>query len=105
MTSNNKTSAADREQLEKRIAELKAELEGLSKRLNEQGSEAIESAKKTVKEAVDSLKEIYKDDLAALKKHGEDVSTKIKENPVAATAIAAGVGLLVGILSNRSRSK
>lgn len=105
MPTTGKPSQAEREDLEKKIANLKIELDNLSRRLNEEGAEAFDTAKKTAKEAIDSLKETFKDDLAELKKHGEDVGNKIKDNPLAATAIAAGVGLLVGILSSANRSR
>lgn len=98
--------AADNERLQSEMAELRAELSRLSTTLTDMAShryEALRDRAAGVAEDVVRQGAVWRDQ--AYSRAGEmeaDVERSIRERPIAAVAIAAGIGYLVGLIS-RSR--
>jgi ElaB/YqjD/DUF883 family membrane-anchored ribosome-binding protein len=100
--------------MEERVttAQLKADLavvlrdaEALIKATSEQGGDKLAEAATRARESLEAAKLRLRDAEIAARRHGEDAvratEDYVKQNPWQAVGIAAGVGLIVGVLLAR----
>lgn len=78
-----RTSSTNNDELREQIDTLKTDFANLSDTVRKQASRGIEQAQETAAEKV------------------EDLEAHIRRNPIQATAIAAGIGFLIGAILSR----
>ena len=92
-------------QLKADLAAVLRDAEMLIKATSEQGSENFTAAAARVRESLEAAKLRLRDAEIAARRHGEDAvhatEDYVKQNPWQAIGIAAGVGLIVGVLLAR----
>lgn len=86
---------------EEQIAELKSELASVTKKLSEQGSSLYEDARDNASETYDMLRKRGRVAAREVKHQAQIVGESARENPLAAAAIVAGVGLVLALLARR----
>lgn len=77
------SNASSNEELREQLETLKADFANLSETVRKQASRGIEQAQERAAEKV------------------EDLEAKIRRNPIQSTAIAAGIGFLIGAILSR----
>lgn len=97
-----KTSAAD---FETQIEILRAEVAKLSRQLSSSGERSYVAARRAASDGVDHLRAQGEATLDGLRANARDieqqVTTAVREKPVTALAIAAGIGFLFALLARR----
>lgn len=93
------------EDLKADIERLKKDIAALTKQLHATGEHSVSAAKRAASESVEHLKQQGEATLADLKMGARDLEAQltetVREKPVTALAIAAGVGYLLALLSRR----
>ncbi|MFC5387248.1 YqjD family protein [Aquamicrobium segne] len=91
--------------LEADIAQLKADIENLSKQLSEAGQKSYDSASKVAAKGVEHLRAQGEAAMESIKGNAQDFEEQmlvtIREKPVTSLAVAAGLGFLIGLVSRR----
>ncbi|ARE40211.1 hypothetical protein RGUI_2070 [Rhodovulum sp. P5] len=97
--------AARRDDLERQIQDLQADIAGISRTLSEMGAAKGEAFRNGAERQAADLRARGEDALSALRDSGIDLghqaSDAIREKPARAMGIAVGVGFLVGLLAGR----
>jgi ElaB/YqjD/DUF883 family membrane-anchored ribosome-binding protein len=93
------------ENLEAEIKQLKADIEKLARQLARTGELGYGSARKAATEGVEQLRAQGEAAMESLRGNAGDLERKIadqvREKPVTALAVAAGLGFLFALLSRR----
>ncbi len=104
MTSEDEKAVAEGEQVLKELRDALAEAREVLDRLAEERGEEVGPAKAKLRAAMDALREKAQLGGEQLRDGVERTKEMIADNPLAAVGIAAGVGLVVGLLIPRGRS-
>ena len=64
--------------------------------LKEMGEKAVDTARETFEDVKDKATDLYQEGVEKTRELGEYLSDSIREKPIQAVLIAAGVGLLLG---------
>lgn len=101
-TAETTKSAAE---LEADIRRLQADIEALTRQLAEAGEHRIGAAKRAAAEGVEQLRQKGEAAMESLSGNARDIEAQViasvREKPVTALAVAAGVGFLFALLSRR----
>lgn len=99
---NVKSDPAD---LEAEIARLREDVSRLTDELSRTGRHSYSAAQRAAREGADHLRATSQAAVDALKSNAGDVEqqvvTAVREKPLTALAIAAGIGCLLGLMSRR----
>jgi ElaB/YqjD/DUF883 family membrane-anchored ribosome-binding protein len=86
---------------EDQIAELKNELASVTKKLSRQGNDLYEDVRDNASETYDALRKHGRRAAREVKHQAHLATDTARENPLAAAAVVAGVGLLLALLIRR----
>lgn len=89
--------------LKKRVAELTDELARREQKMAEEVESMADKGRHYWNEAYDSLSENFSHATDKAKRVGKEADRYAKDNPYAAAGIAAALGFLVGLMSDRRR--
>ncbi len=99
------TDTVTTEKLKEDLAAVMRDAEALIKASADQGGEKVTEARAKIRESIDAAKARVRQAELAARKHGEEAihatEDYAKRNPWQAMGIAAGVGLVVGVLLAR----
>lgn len=98
-------TTTDVEKLNAQIAELKTDMQTITKTLAEIGAQRRDSAAESVRGAAEDLrhrseKQMFEAQLAA-EKYGKQATDAVREQPAMAMGLAVGLGFLVGFATGR----
>ncbi|WOC16448.1 glycine zipper domain-containing protein [Pseudochrobactrum sp. MP213Fo] len=86
---------------EDQIAELKSELASVTKKLSQQGNALYDDARENASETYDVLRKRGRVAAREVKHQAQVVTDTARENPLAAAAVVAGIGLVLALLARR----
>lgn len=86
---------------EDQIAELKSELATVTKKLSEQGNALYDDARENASETYDMLRKRGRVAAREVRHQAQVVKESARENPLAAAAVVAGIGLVLALLARR----
>lgn len=86
---------------EDQIAELKSELATVTKKLSEQGNAFYDDARENAAETYDLLRKRGRVAAREVRHQAQVVKESARENPLAAAAVVAGIGLVLALLARR----
>lgn len=93
------------EDLEADIAKLREEVARLAEQLAVTGEHSYKAAKRAAAEGAEQMRAKGEEAVEALKANANDIerqiSASVREKPITSLAIAAGVGFLFALLTNR----
>ncbi|HWD12475.1 hypothetical protein P8H26_10235 [Pseudochrobactrum sp. sp1633] len=87
--------------LEEQIAELKNELASVTKKLSDQGSALYDDARENAAETYESLRKHGRVAAREVRHQAQVMTETARENPLAAAAVVAGIGLVLALLARR----
>lgn len=100
-----KVSEAPQRSLEDEINQLRKDVAKLTEQLSKTGRHSYDTARRAASEGVDQLKSQGEAALGDLRSGAQNLEAQlteaVREKPVTALAIAAGVGFLFALLSRR----
>lgn len=105
MANASTTGSPGADDLLKQINEIRAEMTKLSKLVGDIGEASATTLKGQAKERIDRLSEATEEELRALRERadlaGQKLTESVREQPLAAVGIAAGVGFLIALLMRK----
>lgn len=96
----NASNATD--DLLKQIGDIRAEIAKLNKIVGDFGNSSAATLKSQAKDKMDRLSELTEEELRALRERadvaGQKLTETVREQPLAAVGVAAGIGFLIALL-------
>lgn len=100
-----KPTDSETQALAEQMAELRADIAGITKTLSEMGAArgdaALESAQNTVASLRNQGEKVLKDAQARAETIGQQAAETVREQPATAVGLAVGLGFLLGFISGR----